>query len=93
MDQKRAVSGVGNWVADEVLYQCEIHPDQTYLTMDQARGLCGTLRTILAVAVDRLRKGEDFPEEWLFHYRWSKKKASKDHRGRPLTFVVRAFNG
>jgi formamidopyrimidine-DNA glycosylase len=89
MDQKRAMSGVGNWVADEVLYQCEMHPDQTHLTVEQAASLCDKLRDILSTAVDRLKDDLDFPEEWLFHYRWTKKKASKDHMGRPLAFIVR----
>ena len=31
LDQKKCVSGVGNWVADEVCYQCEMHPNQTNL--------------------------------------------------------------
>ena len=31
LDQKKCVSGVGNWIADEVCYQCEMHPNQTNL--------------------------------------------------------------
>jgi formamidopyrimidine-DNA glycosylase len=89
MDQKRAVSGVGNWVADEVLYQCRMHPDQAHLTLAEAEALCEKLLSILSTAVDCLADGRDFPPEWLFPYRWTKKKASKDHKGRSLTFIVR----
>jgi formamidopyrimidine-DNA glycosylase len=89
MDQKRVVAGVGNWVADEVLYQCEMHPDQNYLSTEQAQELCDALFHILSTAVDRLHNDQEFPEQWLFHYRWTNKKAAKDHKGRTLTFVVR----
>jgi formamidopyrimidine-DNA glycosylase len=89
MDQKRVLAGVGNWVADEVLYQCEMHPDQNFLSTEQAQSLCDALFRILSTAVDRLDSDQEFPEEWLFHYRWTNKKAAKDHKGRSLTFVVR----
>jgi formamidopyrimidine-DNA glycosylase len=87
LDQKRALSGVGNWVADEVLYQMEMHPHQTYLTTKQANDLLDTLARILAVAVNH---GLDntYPKEWLFHYRWSKRKETKDFHGRTITFVT-----
>lgn len=89
LDQKRLLSGVGNWVADEVLYQCFIHPDQAYLTSEEARNLLEKLGSILAEAVERLKQGKEFPDSWLFGYRWTKKKSgSKDSQGRPLTFVV-----
>jgi formamidopyrimidine-DNA glycosylase len=89
MDQKRVLAGVGNWVADEVLYQCEMHPDQNFLSTEQAQALCDALFRILSTAVDRLDNDLEFPEEWLFRYRWTNKKAAKDHKGRSLTFVVR----
>jgi formamidopyrimidine-DNA glycosylase len=90
MDQKRVLAGVGNWVADEVLYQCEMHPDQNFLSTEQAQSLCDALFRILSTAVDRLDNDQEFPEEWLFHFRWTNKKAAKDHKGRTLTFVVRS---
>jgi formamidopyrimidine-DNA glycosylase len=77
LDQKRIVSGVGNWVADEVLYQCRLHPDQDYLTDGQARQVMECLGRILDTAVHCLTiLREEFPSDWLFHYRWSKGKAS-----------------
>lgn len=88
LDQKRVVCGVGNWVADEVLYQCEIHPDQQYLTPDQAKMLFERLQEILQVAVDCLTKDQPYPSHWLFGYRWTKKKAGQDHAGRSLTFLT-----
>jgi len=88
LDQKRAVSGVGNWIADEVLYQCEIHPDQTHLTQEQAVTVIQTLHSILETAVECLAQDIPYPQTWLFGYRWTKKRAGKDCQGRNLTFLT-----
>ena len=47
LDQKRVVSGVGNWIADEVCYQCQIHPDQSFLSDEQAKQVFDSLATYL----------------------------------------------
>ncbi len=89
LDQKRVVSGVGNWVADEVLYQTHLHPDQNYLTQEQASLVLETLYSILSTAISCLvEKKSDYPKEWLFHYRWNGKKTTKDAKGRTVTFVT-----
>ncbi|CAJ1930505.1 unnamed protein product [Cylindrotheca closterium] len=88
LDQKRCVSGVGNWVADEVLYQIQMHPDQAYLTTDEAANLLDTLLNILQFAVKALKENKEFPYEWLFHYRWNKKKPTKDQKGRSVTYLT-----
>lgn len=91
LDQNRAVSGVGNYLADEVLYQIEMHPDQKYLSTQQAEALLRKLFVILDHAIHCNGKEEDFPKEWLFHYRWSKGKkenAAKDCHGRTVTFLT-----
>jgi formamidopyrimidine-DNA glycosylase len=88
LDQKRACSGVGNWVADEVLYQCRLHPDQTHLTSLHAVELWNTLQQILSTAVDCLTRNAPYPSDWLFQYRWTGKQAgSKDALGRSITFL------
>lgn len=86
LDQKRSLSGVGNWVADEVLYQIEMHPDQNYLSTDQANTLLDTLYNILKIAVEC--RDNSYPNEWLFHYRWNSKKTTKDAKGRLVTFIT-----
>jgi formamidopyrimidine-DNA glycosylase len=90
LDQNRAISGVGNYLADEVLYQLEIHPEQKFLPTDQAEALLRKLFDILDLAISCYRKDEDFPKEWIFHYRWSKgkKEGAKDCHGRAVTFVT-----
>ena len=92
LDQKRAVCGVGNWIADEVMYQCKMHPDQNYLTQDEAKDLLERLHYILDTAVQCLYNDKEFPREWLFHYRWSKRGSKnttiKDAQGRSIVFVT-----
>lgn len=92
LDQKRVMSGVGNWVADEVLYQCHIHPDQTHLTDSQGQQLVQTLQTILETAIACLKERRDFPEAWVFHCRWGKRNEGKvkDPQGRMVTFIKSA---
>ncbi|KAL7578823.1 hypothetical protein ACA910_016044 [Epithemia clementina (nom. ined.)] len=87
LDQRRAVSGVGNWVADEVLYQIKMHPDQYYVSHSQAAQLLVTLQKIVEVAVDCLAKGDAYPPSWLFHFRWTKTAAGKDANGNSITFI------
>jgi formamidopyrimidine-DNA glycosylase len=89
LDQKRACCGVGNWVVDEVLYQSGVHPDQVFLTQEQATAVFAKLQVILSAAVACLRDDMSYPEDWLFRYRWTKKKAgSKDSKGRSISFVT-----
>lgn len=90
LDQKRAVSGAGNWIADECLYQCGIHPEQCFLTAAEAEAVAVKLKEVVTVAVDSLRRDTHYPKEWMFHYRWTKKKASKDASGRNIKFVTAA---
>jgi formamidopyrimidine-DNA glycosylase len=95
LDQKRVMSGVGNWVADEVLYQSELHPEQTFLSRAQAVTLQERLHIILNTAITCLDDREEFPESWLFHCRWGKRASNngttiKDPTGRTVVFLKAA---
>ena len=85
LDQRRAVSGVGNWVADEVLYQIQMHPDQAYLTRTQAVHLLDTLVDILTQAVHCLELNHPYPSTWLFPYRWVKAKNQNNKKKKTTT--------
>ncbi|CAE6415665.1 unnamed protein product [Rhizoctonia solani] len=72
-------AGVGNWVADEILFQSRIHPEQRASTLsdaqlqtmyDQTKSVCET-----AVAVNA--DSTQFPKDWLFKYRWGKGEKNK----------------
>lgn len=70
------LSGVGNWVADEVLYQARIHPEQYSNTFDdeQIKRLHDALVGVCTLAVETLADSKQFPETWLMKYRWDKGK-------------------
>mgnify|MGYP005842073771 CR=1 FL=1 len=94
LDQRRVSSGVGNWIADEVLYQCQLHPDQKFLTVEESTELVDKLSYILKTAVQCLNEDKSFPDDWIFHRRWATKRDGiKDAKGRAISFVTSAGRG
>lgn len=73
LDQGRVVCGVGNWMADEVLYQSKILPAApcNALGEHQVRALHAAIVSVCAVACDADADSERFPTTWLFHHRWA----------------------
>ena len=75
------ISGIGNWVGDEILFNAKIHPEQYSNTLsdEQFKQLHKSIHLICDTAVRLLADSEQFPEEWLFKHRWDKgkKEASK----------------
>ncbi len=69
-------AGVGNWIADEVLYQAKLDPRRRVdsLSAEEQKALHGALKMVIhkAVAVDAEK--DRFPKNWLFHRRWGKDK-------------------
>jgi formamidopyrimidine-DNA glycosylase len=65
-------AGVGNWIADEVLYQARIRPDRPAagLSEVEVRGLRRRLLAIVRRAVAVGADSDRFPRGWLFHHRW-----------------------
>ncbi|KAM7224204.1 hypothetical protein V8F06_000677 [Rhypophila decipiens] len=85
------LSGIGNWVGDEVLYQAKLHPEQYCNDFSDAeiKELYRSIRYVCQLAVDKLGDSDQFPETWLFNHRWGKgKKASKLPNGEKLAFVT-----
>ncbi|XP_057772801.1 formamidopyrimidine-DNA glycosylase isoform X3 [Salvia miltiorrhiza] len=69
------LSGIGNWMADEVLYQARIHPLQTAssLSKECCTNLLKCINEVTDFAVKVDADSLRFPTEWLFHFRWGKK--------------------
>jgi len=71
---------VGNWVADEVLYQAKIHPAKAACELSEKEVktlhimLLSVCRKACAVSADHTR----FPKNWLFHYRWGKGRSASE---------------
>jgi formamidopyrimidine-DNA glycosylase len=81
-------AGVGNWIADEALYQARIHPARRAHTLSTAETsrLRARLLKIVAFAVEVGSDDARFPKSWLFHYRWGKRRDAVDGGGRPIRF-------
>ncbi|KAJ6519326.1 AtMMH-1 [Mycena sanguinolenta] len=71
-------AGVGNWVADEILYNARVHPEQrcNTLTDEQLVALHHQTSNVCEVAVAVDADDSKFPEHWLFKHRWGKGKKS-----------------
>jgi len=67
-------AGVGNWVADEILFQAGISPHRpaSSLTPAEVRRLRARLIAIVAHAVKVGADSGRFPRSWLFHTRWDR---------------------
>jgi len=70
------ISGIGNWVGDEILYNAKIHPEQYSNTLSAAQvvQLHESMSYVCGLAVEKLADSKEFPEDWLFKHRWSKGK-------------------
>ena len=82
LDQSFA-AGVGNWIADEVLYQAAIDPRRPARTLSAAESarLRARLRAVLTLAVDAGADSDRYPRSWLFHRRWDHDPLARTARG------------
>src|ERR1700761_1292513 len=87
------ISGIGNWVGDEVLYNAKIHPEQYANTLkdEQITQLHKSISYICSTSVELLGDSEKFPEDWLFKHRWQKGKKSASNtlpNGEKIAFLT-----
>ncbi|KAL8998012.1 MAG: hypothetical protein Q9169_002852 [Polycauliona sp. 2 TL-2023] len=87
------ISGIGNWVGDELLYDAKIHPEQYSNTLSpaQMKQLHKSIHYVCSTAVDLLAESDRFPEEWLFKHRWGKGKKDASQQlpnGAKIKFVT-----
>jgi formamidopyrimidine-DNA glycosylase len=67
-------AGVGNWIADEILYRARIDPRRAADSLDRKEALrvhaalLAIVRRACAVDADKDR----LPRSWLFHHRWGR---------------------
>jgi formamidopyrimidine-DNA glycosylase len=82
-------AGVGNWIADEVLYQSNIDPRRLASSLggDEVKKVRQRLRSIVTYAVKVGSDDAKFPKNWLFHYRWGKTMGAVDGRGKAISFT------
>jgi formamidopyrimidine-DNA glycosylase len=89
LDQSFA-AGVGNWIADEVLYQAAIDPRRRAhtLTGSEIQRLRGALRRVLTTAVRLGSDSDRYPRSWLFHRRWGKNADAVTARGERIRHIT-----
>lgn len=89
MDQSFA-AGVGNWIADEVLYQAEIAPTRraNTLAIPEVQRLRRRLKAIVELAVRVSAEKHRFPRHWLFHRRWGKVQDATTLEGEPIRHIT-----
>jgi formamidopyrimidine-DNA glycosylase len=82
-------AGVGNWIADEVLYQARIDPrrDAGSLNVEETESLRKRLRLVVRKAVEADADKDRFPRGWLFHRRWGRDPEARTARGKRIEFV------
>jgi formamidopyrimidine-DNA glycosylase len=83
-------AGVGNWIADEVLYQARIRPDRTAASLRRAeiQRLRARLLHIVRRAVAVEADSDRFPRGWLFHHRWGKDPHARTARGERIVHAT-----
>lgn len=83
------VAGIGNWMADEILYQAKIDPRRrgTALTPAEARRIHAALAHVVEVACAVDADKARFPAGWLFHHRWGKQAGARTHAGEAIEHI------
>lgn len=83
-------AGVGNWVADEILYQARLSPLRPAVSLTPAE--VGRLRSALLKVVKRAvlveADSDRFPRSWLFHTRWGRTEGAVTSRGEAITHAT-----
>lgn len=77
LNQDIIFCGIGNYLADEILYQAHIHPavKANVINTEGITRLLDAMQYILKVAIECNANYDLYPRDWLFHYRWDKAKS------------------
>ena len=72
-------AGIGNWIADEVLYAARIRPSRigSSLSFQEIEKLREAIRNVVDYSVSVGADKAQFPASWLFHARWGGKKGEE----------------
>ena len=67
--------GIGNWMADEILWQSKIHPGRPAgkLRPTETRKLHAKIQSVSRASLRTVGENDgDLPKTWLFHHRWER---------------------
>ncbi|RPB28422.1 hypothetical protein L211DRAFT_833393 [Terfezia boudieri ATCC MYA-4762] len=86
------LSGIGNWVADEILFNARIHPEThtNTLSEEQMDALYKSINYVTKLAVETEADQDKLPEDWLVLHRWGKgkKNGGKHPNGHKIEFLT-----
>jgi formamidopyrimidine-DNA glycosylase len=82
-------AGVGNWIADEVLYQARLSPTRRANELDttEIAKLHSALEKVIQKAVCVDADKNRFPKSWLFHHRWGQVEGAKTDAGESIEYI------
>ncbi|CAL9125209.1 unnamed protein product [Musa acuminata var. zebrina] len=83
------ISGIGNWIVDEVLYQAKLHPLQiaSSLSKESCKSLHRCIREVIDKALEVGADSSQFPKDWIFHSR-EKKSGKAFVNGKKINFIT-----
>ncbi|MBB47008.1 MAG: hypothetical protein CMJ33_00265 [Phycisphaerae bacterium] len=83
-------AGIGNWIADEILYQAGIDPRTRTDGMDDSsiERVRRWTRKIIERSVEVNANSSKFPRTWLFHERWGKPEGALTRRGEAIEIMT-----
>jgi formamidopyrimidine-DNA glycosylase len=89
LDQSFA-AGVGNWIADEVLYQARLDPRRraNALTDAEIARMRAALKLVIDTSVRLSNDSDRYPRGWLFHRRWGKNPRAVTIRGERIRHIT-----
>jgi formamidopyrimidine-DNA glycosylase len=80
------LAGIGNWLADEILYQSRIAPARiaASLTTRELTALRRATRSVITHAVKVGADSDHYPRTWLFEHRWGGGRGSQQIGGHAI---------
>jgi formamidopyrimidine-DNA glycosylase len=82
-------SGIGNWMADEILFQAGLDPRRRSdgLLPAEQEHLYQALAMVTDTSVNLSADAARFPKEWLFHVRWGRNATARTSVGEQVEFL------
>ena len=89
LDQSFA-AGVGNWIADEVLYQARLDPRRSARSLGdpEIARMRNALKRVIDTSVRLSNDSDRYPRGWLFHRRWGKNPRAVTRTGLPIRHIT-----
>jgi len=83
-------AGVGNWIADEVLYQARLDPRRRANTLadPEVARMRAALKRVIDTSVRLSNDSDRYPSGWLFHRRWGKNPRAVTRTGERIRHIT-----